>query len=82
MTETKTLDRRFVIRAAVLIQLNLKAIYAWSVFTPALKGSGWAKLDTQLTLALGLTHQLHLDHLDDVFERALHPNQYRRDSDE
>lgn len=54
MTETKTLDRRFVILGAVLIQLSLGAIYAWSVFTPALKASGWSKLDTQLVFALGL----------------------------
>ena len=48
------MDRRFVIVGAVLMQLSLGAIYAWSVFTPALKAAGWSKLDTQIVFALGL----------------------------
>ncbi len=39
---------------ALLIQLCLGAIYAWSVFTPALRGAGWSKLDTQIVFSLGL----------------------------
>ena len=54
MSNTRPMDRRFVIPGAILIQLSLGAIYAWSVFTPALKTAGWSKLDTQLVFALGL----------------------------
>lgn len=39
---------------AVLIQLSLGAIYAWSVFTPSLRAEGWTKLDTQIVFAVGL----------------------------
>ena len=39
---------------ALLIQLCLGAIYAWSVFTPHLKDSGWSKLDTQVVFSVGL----------------------------
>lgn len=54
MTKPQIIDRRFVILGAILIQLSLGAIYAWSVFTPALKSTGWSKLDTQLVFAIGL----------------------------
>ncbi len=54
MSQSRTMDRRFVILGAILMQLSLGAIYAWSVFTPALKAAGWSKLDTQLVFALGL----------------------------
>lgn len=43
-----------VVFGALLIQLCLGAIYAWSVFTPALKDSGWSKLDTQIVFSVGL----------------------------
>ena len=46
--------RWFVVLGAVLIQLSLGAIYAWSVFTPALQEAGWSKLDTQAVFAVGL----------------------------
>jgi len=39
---------------ALLIQLCLGAIYAWSVFTPGLKDSGWTKLHTQIVFSVGL----------------------------
>jgi len=54
MSVSRPMDRRFVILGAILMQLSLGAIYAWSVFTPALKAAGWSKLDTQLVFALGL----------------------------
>lgn len=54
MPAPHVMDRRLVIVGAVLIQLSLGAIYAWSVFTPALESVGWSKLDTQLVFALGL----------------------------
>ncbi|MEG3619312.1 OFA family MFS transporter [Magnetovibrio sp. PR-2] len=54
MTPSSSPNRWFVVLGAILIQLNLGAIYAWSVFTPALKASGWSKLDTQIVFAVGL----------------------------
>jgi|TARA_Y100000031_G_scaffold81925_1_gene90261 OFA family oxalate/formate antiporter-like MFS transporter len=47
-------NRWLVVLGAVLIQLSLGAIYAWSVFTPALEKAGWSKLDTQIVFAVGL----------------------------
>jgi OFA family oxalate/formate antiporter-like MFS transporter len=47
-------NRWLVVLGAVLIQLSLGAIYAWSVFTPALERAGWSKLDTQIVFAVGL----------------------------
>ncbi|MEN8114718.1 MAG: OFA family MFS transporter [Actinomycetota bacterium] len=46
--------RGFVVLGAVLIQLCLGAIYAWSVFTPSLKDSGWSNTQTQIVFSLGL----------------------------
>jgi OFA family oxalate/formate antiporter-like MFS transporter len=48
------MNRWKVVLGAVLIQLSLGAIYAWSVFTPALHAAGWSKLDTQVVFAVGL----------------------------
>ena len=53
-TEVGIMDRRFVILGAVLIQLALGAIYAWSVFTPSLTKSGWSKEQTQWVFAISL----------------------------
>ena len=39
---------------AVLIQLCLGAIYAWSVFTPTLRDAGWSKVETQIVFSAGL----------------------------
>ena len=39
---------------AILIQLALGAIYAWSVFTPSLVAEGWSKENTQWVFAIGL----------------------------
>lgn len=47
-------NRWLVVLGAILIQLSLGAIYAWSVFTPALKSAGWSKLDTQVVFSVGL----------------------------
>lgn len=52
--EKKVMNRNFVILGAVLIQLALGAIYAWSVFTPSLAAEGWSKADTQWVFAIGL----------------------------
>jgi len=50
----RTFDRRLVVVGAVLIQLCLGSIYAWSVFTPALDDAGWSKVQTQIVFAVGL----------------------------
>lgn len=52
--ETRVINRWLVVLGAILIQLALGAIYAWSVFTPALKTAGWSKLETQLVFSVGL----------------------------
>ena len=44
-----------VVVGAVLIQLCLGAIYAWSVFTPTLTDeAGWSKTETQIVFSVGL----------------------------
>lgn len=43
-----------VVVGAILIQLCLGAIYAWSVFTTPLKDSGWSKVETQIVFSVGL----------------------------
>lgn len=43
-----------MVLGAILIQLALGAIYAWSVFTPALTAEGWTKTETQWVFSLGL----------------------------
>jgi OFA family oxalate/formate antiporter-like MFS transporter len=43
-----------VVVGAVLIQFSLGAIYAWSVFTPALRDAGWSRVQTQIVFSVGL----------------------------
>ena len=50
----KIQNRWLVVVGAILIQLCLGAIYAWSVFTPALKDAGWTKVETQIVFSVGL----------------------------
>ncbi|MBN1613560.1 MAG: OFA family MFS transporter [Deltaproteobacteria bacterium] len=54
MADQKVMNRWLVVVGAVLIQLCLGAIYAWSVFTPILKDAGWSKVDTQVVFSVGL----------------------------
>ncbi len=54
MDDAQQMNRWWVVLGAILIQLSLGAIYAWSVFTPSLLASGWSKLDTQTVFAVGL----------------------------
>jgi len=54
MENQKVMNRGLVVVGAILIQLALGAIYAWSVFTPSLTEVGWSKADTQWVFALGL----------------------------
>lgn len=50
----KVMNRWLVVVGAILIQLALGAIYAWSVFTPKLVEAGWTKGQTQDVFAAGL----------------------------
>ncbi len=54
MSNEKVMNRWLVVVGAVLIQLALGAIYAWSVFTPELEEAGWSKLNTQAVFSIGL----------------------------
>ncbi|MDX1594166.1 MAG: hypothetical protein R3298_07950 [Gammaproteobacteria bacterium] len=54
MPEPRLFNRWLVVAGAILVQLALGAIYAWSVFTPALRAAGWSKLDTQVVFAISL----------------------------
>ncbi len=60
MSQDKTMNRWIVVAGAILVQLCLGAIYAWSVFTPTLAkavdagGYGFSKLQTQLIFSVGL----------------------------
>ncbi len=54
MSNGNVMNRWWVVVGAVLIQLSLGAIYAWSVFTPPLKEAGWTKLETQIVFSVGL----------------------------
>jgi OFA family oxalate/formate antiporter-like MFS transporter len=54
MENQKTMNRGLVVLGAILVQLALGAIYAWSVFTKPLVDAGWTKADTQWIFAVGL----------------------------
>ena len=54
MNEGTAMNRSRVVLGAVLVQLCLGAIYAWSVFTPELQEAGWSKAQTQMVFAAGL----------------------------
>jgi len=60
MAEGKTMNRGLVVISALVIQLCLGAIYAWSVFTPKLKaaiadgGFGFTATQTQVVFSVGL----------------------------
>jgi OFA family oxalate/formate antiporter-like MFS transporter len=54
MSEQKIMNRWMVVVGAVLIQLCLGAIYAWSVFTPSLTDAGFSKAQTQGIFSAGL----------------------------
>jgi MFS transporter, OFA family, oxalate/formate antiporter len=55
MKSQKSFNRGFVVFGAILIQLALGAIYAWSVYTRLLVEAGWTKTQTQLVFSAGLT---------------------------
>lgn len=54
MSNEKVMNRWLAVVGAILIQLALGAIYAWSVFTPELTKTGWTKVETQIVFGLGL----------------------------
>lgn len=54
MSNEKIMNRWLVVVGAILIQLALGAIYAWSVFTPPLKAADWTAAQTQAVFAAGL----------------------------
>jgi MFS transporter, OFA family, oxalate/formate antiporter len=56
MSEEKIMNRWLVVIGAVLIQLALGAIYAWSVFTTPLVAApySWTKTQTQIVFSVGL----------------------------
>lgn len=50
----KIMNRWLVVVGAIIIQLCLGAIYAWSVFTPSLKANDWTAAQTQVVFSAGL----------------------------
>ncbi|MBL3601146.1 MAG: OFA family MFS transporter [gamma proteobacterium endosymbiont of Lamellibrachia anaximandri] len=54
MSSSKSRHGMWVIFGALLIQLSLGAIYAWSVFAKPLQVSGWSTSDTQWPFSVGL----------------------------
>jgi OFA family oxalate/formate antiporter-like MFS transporter len=48
------MNRSLVVVGALLIQLSLGAIYAWSVFTTPLVEAGWTRAQTQAVFSAGL----------------------------
>ncbi|MEN8179305.1 MAG: OFA family MFS transporter [Pseudomonadota bacterium] len=54
MSSSKSSHGMWVIFGALLIQLSLGAIYAWSVFAKPLQVSGWSTADTQWPFTVGL----------------------------
>jgi OFA family oxalate/formate antiporter-like MFS transporter len=54
MNNKKIMNRSLVVDGAVLIQLALGNLYAWSVFTTKLVESAWTKTQTQVVFSLGV----------------------------
>ena len=54
MSKNKSNYGMGVIFGALLIQLSLGAIYAWSVFAKPLQAGGWSTSDTQWPFTVGL----------------------------
>jgi len=48
------MNRNLVVIGAIMIQLALGAIYAWSVYTKSLREAGWSKQETQMVFSAGL----------------------------
>lgn len=48
------MNRNLVVVGAIMIQLALGAIYAWSVYTKGLVEAGWTKAETMMVFSAGL----------------------------
>lgn len=55
MSKDRVIDRRLVVVSAILIQLCLGALYAWSVFTPYLKESPFNFTNTQTQIIFSVS---------------------------
>jgi MFS transporter, OFA family, oxalate/formate antiporter len=54
MSNSKIMNRNLVVVGAIMIQLALGAIYAWSVYTGKLTESGWTKTQAMMVFSAGL----------------------------
>jgi OFA family oxalate/formate antiporter-like MFS transporter len=54
MNKPKVMNRSLVVVGAILIQLALGNLYAWSVFTAELVEEGWTKAQTQIVFSVGV----------------------------
>ena len=54
MNNKKVMNRSMVVVGAILIQLALGNLYAWSVFTAELVEEGWTKAQTQIVFSVGV----------------------------
>ncbi len=54
MSEQKVMNRSLVVVGALLIQLSLGALYAWSIFTKPLVDAGWSQTQTQVVFSASL----------------------------
>lgn len=54
MKNAEQKGRSRVVFGAMLIQISLGAIYAWSVFTKPLVAAGWSPSETQIIFSVGL----------------------------
>ncbi len=54
MKSEKVINRWLVVVGAVMIQMCLGAIYAWSVFTGPLQEAGWTAVSTQVIFSVAL----------------------------
>lgn len=54
MESKRVMNRSLVVAGAILIQLALGAIYAWSVYTKGLVEAGWTKAQTQIVFSVSL----------------------------
>jgi len=54
MNNQKVMNRSLVVVGAILIQLALGNLYAWSVFTSELVEGGWSKAQTQIVFSVGV----------------------------
>ncbi|PID78469.1 MAG: MFS transporter [Gammaproteobacteria bacterium] len=54
MAGEKVMNRWIVVFGAVLVQMCLGAIYAWSVFTPTLIEAGWTTTQTMMAFSAAL----------------------------